>query len=181
MDEHIDSILKTYQTSFTDKIYSEENNDVDILMNIFRLSPELKRENRQYWGRELGFCWQKIIICVCSQYCSNYADGLREDSKALCDLVVGNYAIEIKYRIGSGDAKFQREIKETSNQLKGKGYTPIMLILREDNLPTAMAACEKGGWDVHIGENVFLFIESISKFDLKKSLMGKAGNFPVIR
>ena len=42
-------ILENYQDSFSKKIYSKENNDVDLLMNIFNISPQTKRENKQYW------------------------------------------------------------------------------------------------------------------------------------
>ncbi len=52
----LDAILKQYQSSFAEKIYSEENDDHDHLMDVFSLSPIIKRENRQYWGRELGMC-----------------------------------------------------------------------------------------------------------------------------
>jgi hypothetical protein len=51
-------ILKQYQNSFSNKIYVEENDDHDPLMDVFGITPSLKRENRQYWGRELGMCWQ---------------------------------------------------------------------------------------------------------------------------
>jgi hypothetical protein len=52
----LDAILRQYQSSFADKIYSEENDDHDVLMDVFSLLPVIKRENRQYWGRELGMC-----------------------------------------------------------------------------------------------------------------------------
>lgn len=47
----LDEILIQYKDSFSSKIYNEENDEHDLLMNLFRISPELKRENRQYWGR----------------------------------------------------------------------------------------------------------------------------------
>ena len=62
LENSLNSILGQYHQSFTDKIYSEENNEADLLMDIFAITPELKRENRQYWGRELGMCWQRIVV-----------------------------------------------------------------------------------------------------------------------
>ncbi|MGV2437783.1 MAG UNVERIFIED_CONTAM: hypothetical protein LVT10_25190 [Anaerolineae bacterium] len=43
-------ILRQYQSSFSDKIYGEENDDYDSLMRVFGITPSLKRENRQYWN-----------------------------------------------------------------------------------------------------------------------------------
>src|SRR6478672_370629 len=53
-ERRLDRILARYQKSFTDKIYAEENEEHDILMDVFGISPIIKKENRQYWGRELG-------------------------------------------------------------------------------------------------------------------------------
>ena len=52
----LDRVLMQYQQAFSSKIYNEENDDHDLLMDVFGILPELKRENRQYWGRELGMC-----------------------------------------------------------------------------------------------------------------------------
>ena len=37
-------ILSEYQRAFADKAYSDENNDHDVLMDVFGITPELKRE-----------------------------------------------------------------------------------------------------------------------------------------
>ena len=42
-------VLARYQNSFTEKIYAEENEEHDILMDVFGISPIIKKENRQYW------------------------------------------------------------------------------------------------------------------------------------
>ncbi|MCZ0905281.1 hypothetical protein ON021_35830, partial [Microcoleus sp. HI-ES] len=57
-ERRLEQILAKYQNSFTAKIYAEENEEHDILMDVFGISPLIKKENRQYWGRELGMCWQ---------------------------------------------------------------------------------------------------------------------------
>ena len=65
----LENILQQYQSSFEGKVYIEENNDHDILMDVFNITPNLKRENRQYWGRELGMCWQLLIQKIAELNC----------------------------------------------------------------------------------------------------------------
>jgi len=47
-EKEVENILKKYYSSFKQKEYSDENNDTDVLMDIFGITPEQKRENRQY-------------------------------------------------------------------------------------------------------------------------------------
>jgi hypothetical protein len=49
LEENLKDILSQYRGSFTDKAYDEENDDHDVLMDVFGITPSLKRENRQYW------------------------------------------------------------------------------------------------------------------------------------
>ena len=63
-DQPLDEILTWYQRSFVEKVYCDENDDHDLLMDVFSLLPVIKRENRQYWGRELGMCWQLLVTRV---------------------------------------------------------------------------------------------------------------------
>jgi len=60
-ERRLEQILAKYQNSFTEKVYAEENEEHDILMDVFGISPIIKKENRQYWGRELGMCWQLLV------------------------------------------------------------------------------------------------------------------------
>jgi len=34
-------------------------------MLIFGLTQEIKAQNKQYWGRELAMCWQRLIVELC--------------------------------------------------------------------------------------------------------------------
>jgi hypothetical protein len=104
MDDEVKKILAEYYTSFTSKTYSEENNDSDILMDIFGITPELKRENRQYWGRELGMVWQKIVNEIFRNTHPQYKPAERIGGDEPFDLIAGMDAIDTKYRVGSGDA-----------------------------------------------------------------------------
>ncbi len=177
---NIDDILKNYQDSFCKKEYSVENNDSDILMDIFGISPELKRENRQYWGRELGKCWESIVKSLCSTQ-ANYKSALRIGKDEPCDLILGKYAIDTKYRIGSGDSGTLKKFKAYGPMLKKKGFKPVLLFLREDNLSSAITACRAGGWELHFGDDSFEFLKKITKLDVKQQLLKRAEAFPVTR
>lgn len=181
IEKSLNDILSLYQQSLTSKIYLEENDDSDLLMEVFAITPQMKRENRQYWGRELGMCWQRLVTELCSHTCPDFTPGLRVGSDELCDLVVGKDAIDTKYRIGSGDSGTLKKFKAYARLLTEKGYNPILLIVREDNLPAAIKACSSGGWKVLKGEESYDYIRNLTKFDLKQYLHAKAKAFAVQR
>lgn len=119
----IEQILSSYCTSFRAKAYNRENDDSDLLMDIFGITPNKKRENRQYWGRELGMMWQKIIICLAQEYAPNrYAQAFHSGNDEPCDLIIGEYAIDTKYRIGSGDSGTLKKFKQYAELLNSMGY-----------------------------------------------------------
>lgn len=180
-EQSLENILARYQSSFIDKVYGEENDDRDPLMDVFDLSPQLKRENRQYWGRELGMCWQLLVIEVCRNYCDNFQPALRFGNDEPCDLVVGHDAIDTKYRIGSGDSGTLKKFKSYGQILQNNGYNPILLIVRNDNLPAAIAACITGNWNIYTSDDSFDFLRGLSGFDLKQFLTQRAGAYPVNR
>lgn len=71
---------------------------------------------------------------------------------------MGNLAIDTKYRIGSGDSGTLKKFKAYGPTLEEKGFTPVLLIVREDNLGAAITACNAGGWTVTTGQaNIRLF------------------------
>ncbi len=154
----INPILKRYYEAFKEKTYSDENNDTDVLMDIFGITPEQKRENRQYWGRELGMMWQLIVTEICRHHCSSFKPALRIGSDEPCDLIIGNHAIDTKYRIGSGDSGTLKKFKQYGKLLQDYDYSPVLLILRDDNLPAAITACLHGGWTVLTGTQAFEYL-----------------------
>jgi hypothetical protein len=176
----LDALLEKYRTSFGEKVYSDENDDHDLLMDAFGISPSLKRENRQYWGRELGKCWESLVVAACSNSPS-FQPALRIGGDEPCDLIVNGYAIDTKYRIGSGDSGTLKKFKQYGPLLKEKGFKPVFLFLRSDNLPAAMTACKSGGWQILIGDESFGFINEVSGFDLKTYLLNRKGSFAVDR
>src|SRR6266851_2650393 len=169
-DARLDAILRQYQSSFTEKIYVEDNDDHDPLMDVFSLLPSIKRENLQYWGRELGMCWQLLVIQACKAK-TTFKPALRIGSDEPCDFIVDGFAVDTKYRIGSGDSGTLKKFKAYGPMLKEQGLIPVFLILRQDNLAAAITACLAGGWQVHIGDNAFEFVKRISGFDIKAFLL----------
>ena len=180
IEQKLDVILKRYRESFLEKVYSDENDDYDILMQAFGITPLLKRENRQYWGRELGKCWELLVVEACKS-APTFKPALRIGGDEPCDLIIQNYAIDAKYRLGSGDSGTLKKFKAYGPLLREHGYTPVFLFLREDNLPAAMTACKSGTWEIYIGKQSFDFIKLVSGFDIENYLTRKANEFLVVR
>jgi hypothetical protein len=182
LENKLGRILSQYHGSFSGKDYTEENQDHDVLMDVFGISPELKRENRQYWGRELGMCWQLLITEIFRlKGGSDFGKALRFGADEPCDLTFGADAIDTKYRVGSGDSGTLKKFKTYGALLKDKGYKPVFLILREDNLPAAISACLVGGWDVRTGEDSFKYIRDKVGFDAKSFLEAKINSYKINR
>jgi hypothetical protein len=172
----LDNILTKYQASFKGKIHTTTVSPSDILMETFGITDLIKDGNKQYWGRELGKCWEGLVIEACKNL-SNYQPALRIGSDEPCDLIIGEYAIDTKYRVGSGDSGTLKKFKEYGVLLKSKGYIPVFLFLREDNLNAAMTACKSGGWEIYTGDDSFEFIKNMSGFDIKNYLISNANKF----
>ena len=175
----LEAILQQYGTSFARKEFGGESSEVDDLMLVFGLTQDMKIENRQYWGRELGMCWQKLVTELCRATCDNFQDAIKEGGDELCDLVVENDAIDTKYRIGSGDSGTLKKFKSYGRDIRERGINPILLIVREDNLPAAITACHTGGWEVLTGEDSFRYIKRVSGFDLRTWLVERKGKYSV--
>ena len=181
LENNINSILKKYELSFSSKTYTEENNEYDILMDVFGITPELKRENRQYWGRELGMLWQLVVTAICAHKCSDFEPALKIGGDEPVDLRIGSDAIDTKYRIGSGDSGTLKKFKQYGAELKEMGYNPIILILRYDNLPAAITACVNGGWNVLIGDDAFNYIKNKTGIDLIEYLIKNKNKYSIVK
>lgn len=175
----LDDILSGYQKGFCSKVYSDDHHDP--LMDVYGITPQLKRENRQYWGRELGMCWQRLVIEVCRQTRADFGPALRIGADEPCDLTVGNLAIDTKYRIGSGDSGTLKKFKAYGLTLSEKGLIPVLLIVREDNLGAAIGACNAGGWTVTTGQRTFDYLLELTGFDIRAFLLDRAPSFPIVR
>lgn len=167
---HLQNILKKYQEAFRAKTHENLFGEQDILMEIFGITPEEKREHAQYWGRELGMCWQLLVTEVLRTHCKDYLPPSKQGNDEPYDCKVGNIAIDTKYRIGSGDSGTLKKFKQYGKSLTEQGLEPKLLILREDNLPSALTACSKGGWQILTGKDCFEYIYTLSNFDLQATL-----------
>lgn len=179
--EQISDILHRYRNSFSSKTYNEENTESDILMELFGITSEIKMENRQYWGRELGLCWEKIITEVITSHRDDYLVPEKLGKQEIFDTGFGEYAIDTKYRIGSGDSGTLKKFRSYAEQIKELGKTPVLLILRTDNLKTAIRSCETAGWIVITGEESMNFIQTQTGFNLKEYLLSNKGQFHIDR
>lgn len=180
VENRLDLVMTRYQTSFMAKNYSQENEDHDLLMDAFGITPQLKQENKQYWGRELGKCWKSLVIEACRNI-ETFQPALTIGKDEPCDLRVRNFAIDTKYRIGSGDSGTLKKFEQYGRLLIAEGYVPVLLFLRADNLTAAIRKCERGQWTIYVGQKSFNFIKDISGFDMKAYLIQRAKAFPVNR
>ncbi|MCZ2247145.1 MAG: restriction endonuclease [Bacteroidia bacterium] len=177
LDKALSVILEQYGKSFSSKAFSDESTEEDDLMLIFGLIQAIKTENKQYWGRELGMCWQRLIVELCNQTNNDFGSPIREGLDEICDLTVGHDAIDTKYRIGSGDSGTLKKFKHYGARLTESKYRPVLLILRNDNLPAAITACITGGWTVYTGEESFKYVQQVTGFDLKSWLQSRKGYY----
>lgn len=179
--ESLEKILAHYKHAFSTKSFIQETTAEDDLMLIFGLTQETKSHNKQYWGRELGMCWQRIIVELCRQTSRHFGEAVRDKTNELCDLVVENDAIDTKYRVGSGDSGTLKKFKQYGTTLCQSGYRPILLVLRDDNLPAAITACKAGGWHVLTSGDSYTYIHRITGFDLRSWLQAQRYQYNIHR
>ncbi|MCL1844193.1 MAG: hypothetical protein FWF79_10315 [Defluviitaleaceae bacterium] len=177
----VETILQAYKESFSSKTYSMESNISDILMESFGISASLKRENRQYWGRELGMIWQLIVNAIFKHHGTEYAPALKFGLDEPCDLICGNDAIDTKYRIGSGDSGTLKKFKNYGHLLRSNGFRPVLLLLRDDSLTAAITACKTGGWEVFENKDSFDYIFNNTGVDIVELLHYFENKFQIMR
>ena len=166
IESRLSSILERYQKNFSEKIYVDVYDSTDVLMDAFGITQDIKRENKQFWGRQLGMCWQLLVVELFRSTCPDFGGALKFGNDEPCDLVAGKDAIDTKYRVGSGDPGTLKKFRQYGKLLKDKGYNPVLLFVRGDNLPAAIRACEVGGWSIHTGKNTFDYIQTKTDFDM---------------
>ncbi len=179
LNSSLERVLEQYRQSFADKAFIEEASEEDDLMRIFGLTQDIKAENRQYWGRELGMCWQLLVTEICRQACSNFASPIRDGRDEICDLVVGQDAIDTKYRVGSGDSGTLKKFKNYGERLRARNYRPVLLVLRNDNLPQALRSFINGGWVIEEGNNAYQYLYHLTQFDLQAWLQQRRNRFAI--
>lgn len=183
LGEKLLPIIDRYYQSFSHKEYNEESEEIDVLMEVFGITQELKKENKQYWGRELGMCWQLLVTEVFKNHCKEYSPPKRYGDDEPADFFVGNEAVDTKYRVGSGDSGTLKKFKQYGDLFKNEGKVPVFLFLRTDNLKAALTACVAGGWSIYMGDESFKYIKRKTGFDLKQWLteLRDSGAFHISR
>ncbi|MBI1926478.1 hypothetical protein HYR99_19820 [Candidatus Poribacteria bacterium] len=86
-----------------------------------------------------------------------------------------------KYRMGSGDSGTLKKFKQYGFKLQQFGFNPVLLILRNDNLPAAIAACKAGGWVVMSGDDTYEYIRRLTGFNLRTWLHSRKDRYVVKR
>lgn len=167
----LERILKKYSVGFEAKKYSDNFDDIDVLMDVFGITQELKSENKQYWGRELGKCWENLLRDLFEATCKDFAPPKRFGADEPADFFVGKDAIDTKYRVGSGDSGTLKKFESYGKLLQKEGYNPVFLFLRSDNLPAALSKMDAGGWKRYTDAETFNYILEKTSFDLKTWLI----------
>jgi hypothetical protein len=183
IEDRLNKVLGKYAESFTDKVYVDDFNDTDVLMEAFGITQELKSENKQYWGRELGKCWENLLRDLFEATCEDFEPPIRFGQDEPADFFCGKDAIDTKYRVGSGDSGTLKKFELYGKLLQEKGYRPVFLFLRSDNLYAALSKMDAGGWTRYVGDDTFEYIKEKTGFDLKSWLIGlkDKGTFKIIR
>jgi hypothetical protein len=176
-EQQLRQILLSYQTSFSSQQTTADTRDPDILMKLFGVTSDTQKENRQFWGRHLGVCWEKLVTTLFKSTVPNVQGGYRQGRKTLCDLIAGTNAIDTKYRIATSQPAVRAELQRHGGILQAAGYNPVLLVLREDNLRDATQQCEKGGWRIYAGAAAFEFINAETGTDLYQWLTSLDGQF----
>ncbi len=171
LKDKLGEVLDKYSKSFSDKVYTDDFNDTDVLMNAFGVTQELKSENKQYWGRELGKCWENLIRDLFEATCEDFEPPKRFGADEPADFFVGKDAIDTKYRVGSGDSGTLKKFEQYGIQLQEEGFRPVFLFLRTDNLKAALSKMNAGGWTILMDDATFQYIQEKTGFDLKAWLI----------
>jgi hypothetical protein len=181
LEASLENICVQYRSSFKLHVSPKHNEDSDLLADMFNISQADKRENRQYWGRELGMCWQRIITEVFRTLTpKDFKPPRKFGADEPFDLQYKSYAVDTKYRIGSGDAGTLKKFKQYGELLIAEGMKPVQLILRQDNLPAAIQAIKVGGWDARIEQDCFDWIEThTSGFKIDDWMKQNKGKFSI--
>jgi hypothetical protein len=171
LEEKLKTVILKYSESFTEKVYADGFNDTDVLMDAFGITQELKSENKQYWGRELGKCWENLLRDLFEATCKEFEPPKRFGADEPADFFVGKDAIDTKYRVGSGDSGTLKKFEQYGKLLQKEDYRPVFLFLRTDNLPAALSKMDAGGWVKYFGDETFTYIFAKTGFDLKNWLI----------
>jgi hypothetical protein len=176
VDDRLGEILDAQRRSFEAKVHRPRERGSDLLMEAFGISPVQLQSHSQYWSRQLGMCFERLVRAAC-EHRSECRLPLRTGGREPWDLEFGQEAWELKYRLGSGDAGTLSRLADNAGLARERGLAPVLLILRSDSLRAATARAAAGGWEVVCGERALAHVRRRSGFDLHAWLAEQAGRF----
>ena len=152
----------------------------DLLMHAVKMTNAEKAVNVQRASRDLGRAWEILVAGWFALYATErVGDPVLLGRRKPTDVVVGNCAIDTKYRCGSGDGKHTKVQAATAEALKDLGYEPVMLVLRTDSIRANIKAYTHHGWRVLEGKAAFDFIAAACDGKrLQDALFHSAGIIP---
>lgn len=170
----LEAVLGHYQHAFANKLHARTLGSTDPLMRVLGVSALEKAAASQYWGRELGMCWEHLVRETFRRQGAAIGPSLRRGADTPCDFTTPTDAVDTKYRLGSGDAGTLGKLAGNARWLQEQGLRPVMLILRDDSLPSALARMRRAGWTVLQADVSFDHVQAQTGFDLRTYLDGLA-------
>ena len=183
MERKVVDILSKYKSRFNSKEFDPDSPSSDILMNFFDITYGIKMQNMQYWNRELGTVWELITreLFAFNNPSFRLPESGEFGTDRPVDYFIGDLAIDAKYRIGSGDSGTLKKFKSYGKMLEERGYNPVFLILRNDNLREAINAAINGGWQIISDEYAFSFIMNNSGINIVQYLADLKAKYDSLR
>lgn len=143
----------------------------NLILDCLGVREDVIELNPQYYHRRFGDFLEEVIKTLLkTSFPDKFRKGVRVNNKEICDMVFADYAIEIKFRYYSGNAKTVREYASGGEILKNMKYRPVMLIFSTRNLESAIQRFKQSGWLVYEGDESVNFLKTITGFDLVKFL-----------
>lgn len=174
IDHGLRRVLQSCKAAFDVKVFEDFDTGTDVLMDSLSVTPAMKAANRQYWGRQLGACWEALLRSVWAERSPFVRFPKPGDPIYPCDIVSEGLAIDAKYRIGSGDSGTLQKLARNAKTLVTSNLQPILLVLRDDSLKSAISAAKAGGWKVVEGEAAFEFVHVTLGHDILEFLRSEA-------
>ena len=99
INNNLKDIFDKYKDSFSKKKISTINTEDDLIMKAFGKKQADVDINKQYWNREFGKYFEYTVVKVFELTHDEFKPGLRLGADEVCDLIIGDIAIDVKYRV----------------------------------------------------------------------------------
>lgn len=171
LDIALGEIMAEGRDLFLAKEYSDESDEVDLLMAAYHITQMDKRSHRQFFGQTLGRRFEKLVLQLLGETHQGFLPPPRRGSETPCDCLLGSMALELKYRFGSGDGRTVGKIRDYGLYLRSLGLEPKLLVLRTDSMQASIGSLRRGGWEVFEGDATLDFLHLHTGFDLRRCLI----------